>query len=176
MRRKAHHLGQRLFHIASTMPPERLKFGTFKSKDVPLDALREASQAIMRAARATLKAVDAAHYALRCEFALAPATIGYRPHVHVILNTAPTGRRYVSASHWTDAWLSELPVWLHPANDPVYMNPVRDLPASCAYLVKSAFARAVPGSIRRIPRQASEALKWVPSSLDFSFSATLRKY
>jgi hypothetical protein len=132
------------------MPAARLKFATFTTRDVVVTRLRETFGQIMRSARAALKAVRNAQYALMGEFSVEGWGEHYHPHAHVIVNTPPSGRSYVSLDGWTNAWLTELPSHLHPIEGGAHVELVRDLGASCAYLTKSAFGEADSDKVERI--------------------------
>ena len=93
----------------------------------------------MKAARATLKRLKCADYALSLETSLADGD-AYHPHAHLLLESAPSGRKYISNTNLQDAWLSGLPSWLHPQMAAAEIEPVRDLGAICAYNTKSPFA------------------------------------
>jgi hypothetical protein len=141
---------RRLLQAAGRIPESRLKFATLTAKYVPLDGLREAGQALIRAGRSTLKRAGIADYALRLETSYAEGQTGFHPHVHALINTPAGGRKYISSDTWTNEWLDVLPMWLHPSQDAAHVKPVRNLEASCSYLSKSAFAACADASAAMI--------------------------
>ena len=142
--------GKRLLQAASRVPEHRLKLATFTTKDVDLHTLREAAQAIMYSTRATLKSLGLTHYAARSETSVDALIGSYHPHVHAIVNTAPSGKGYIKADDWQDAWLSELPAWLQPFKGGTHVERVRDIEGACFYVTKSPFRDAFDGTIQRI--------------------------
>jgi hypothetical protein len=130
---------RKLFQVASQIPASRLKFATFKSADVPLDTLRDAGKALMKAGRSTLKALKIPDHAIRLETSCADWTDSYHPHLHSILSTAPGGRNYISPDGWENAWMADLPTWLQPVQG-THIATVRNLQAASSYFTKSPFA------------------------------------
>jgi hypothetical protein len=92
----------------------------------------------MKAARSTLKRLKCADYALSLETSLADGD-SYHPHTHLLLESAPSGRNYISNENLQDAWLTELPQWMHPQMAAAEIETVRDLEAVCSYNTKSPF-------------------------------------
>jgi hypothetical protein len=127
-----------------------LKLATFTARDVELEALREATQAIMRSTRATLKSLGLAHYAARFETSVDVLIGSYHPHIHSLVNTAPSGKAYIPAADWQDAWLSELPAWLHPIEGGTHTERVYDVAGICRYVCKSPYAKGSLGTISQI--------------------------
>jgi hypothetical protein len=139
-----------LIQSAGRTPESRLKFATLTSRYVPLDQLRETAQTLVRAGRQTLRKLKIAHYALAFENSYQDGQTGHHPHIHVLVDTPNGGRNHVSTDTWTNEWLTELPAWLHTADNAAHVKPVRSLEAVCAYLNKSAF-----GVIGHVPSQAA---------------------
>jgi hypothetical protein len=116
-----------------------LRFATLTTRDVSLDALAETSRTIMQASKRTLKALGVTDYAGHLETSFQDWSDDYHPHIHALIDSPPAGRGYIPLDRWQDAWLGELPEFLHPIEGGAHVNPVRDLAASCEYLTKSPF-------------------------------------
>ena len=128
----------RLLQVASNVP-HPLKFGTFTGRNLPMGRVREASTVLMQTARTVCKRFKVKGFALRLEVS-DPKGLDLHPHVHGLIDTPSGGRGYVSPSDWQDAWLHALPQDLHPTVGGAHIKPVRNLGASCNYLLKSAFS------------------------------------
>jgi hypothetical protein len=135
---------------AGRIPESRFKFATLTGRYVPLDQLRETAQTLVRVGRHTLRKLKIAHYALAFENSYQDGQTGHHPHIHVLAYTPNGGRNHVSADTWTNEWLGQLPVDLHPADNAAHVKPVRSLEASCAYISKSAF-----GPVGHVPSRAA---------------------
>jgi hypothetical protein len=143
---------KKVFKAASQIPSPRLRFATFKSADVPLEALRDAGETLVKAGRSTLKKLKVPDYALRLETSYPAWSLDFHPHLHSILSTAPGGRNYIAPAKWESAWLAELPSWLHPVQG-THIETVRDLQQSSSYLTKPLFAdyaESTGGMVERI--------------------------
>lgn len=148
--RSAYIRSQQLLQTASLIPEKRLKFGTFTTRDVQLPQLRQATQDIMQATRKALKTLGIEHCAVRSEFSIDEWVKSYHPHSHALISTAPAGKAYIKAADWRDAWLSELPAWLHPVERGTHVEPVRSLEGVCRYVTKSPYANASPDNVGEI--------------------------
>jgi hypothetical protein len=139
----------RILGAACLLSRARLKFGTFTTKDVPLDTLRDVGQQIMRTGRRVLTKLKVTGYAARLETSFEQWGEHYHPHLHALIDSPPGGRGFVSAHAWLNEWLGNLPNDLHPADGGAHVAPVRELRASCTYLTKSPFSDYV-GNAERI--------------------------
>ena len=134
-----------LYQAAQGIAPRRLRFGTFKAKDVPLDALRESGKRIMQAGRAAFSLLGLNGYHLALEVSSENWSDVFHGHLHAALDTPAGGRGFLSHAEWQDAWLSSLPADLHPVDttEAAHVRPIRDLEQTCYYGTKSPFAKVV---------------------------------
>jgi hypothetical protein len=138
-----------LMEAAIMLPESRLTFPSFITADVPLEGLKPACEAIMKAGRATMKALRIADFALAQETSIAGEN--FHPHAHALTSTPTKGRGYVASAAWEDAWLSNLPAYLHPNRSAVHVEAVEDFNAVATYVCKSPFSKATSDqSIKRI--------------------------
>jgi hypothetical protein len=133
-----HLRAQQVFQAASLIT-HPLRFGTFSGRDMPLERVREASTILMQTARTLCSHMRVKGSALRLE-ASDPSSNDYHPHIHGLLDTPSGGRNFIPEADWQDAWLTELPQWLHPPTGGAHVKPVRSLGASCTYMMKSVFS------------------------------------
>lgn len=133
-----------LLQVATNLG-QPLKFATLTGSDVRLEGLRDASTILMQTARTVCRQLKVRGSALRLEVS-DPGTNDFHPHVHGLLDTPTGGRGRISATTWQDAWLSELPAWLHPTVGGAHVRPVRSLGSACNYMMKSAFASLCEGA------------------------------
>jgi hypothetical protein len=117
-----------------------LKFGTFKAKDVPLEALRETSKALMLATRQTFTSLGVTDYISRLEVSFESWSDLYHPHIHAIIKTPVGGRSFIPGTAWQGGWLRALPDHLHPSKGGAHIKPVRDLVATTMYMTKSPYS------------------------------------
>jgi hypothetical protein len=133
-----------LLQVATNLD-QPLKFATLVGSDVPIGGLREASKVLMRSARTVCSRLKVKGSALRLEVS-DPGSNDYHAHIHGLVSTPSGGKWRVSGADWQDAWLSELPAWLHPTVGGAHVKPVRSLGASCNYLLKSVFSSFTEGA------------------------------
>ena len=100
----------------------------------------------MLAGRSTLKNLGIVNYASRFEFSTEDWNEDNHPHLHALVDTPSGGRDYVSADGWLNEWLTQLPEWLHPVEGGSHVKPIRNLAATCSYLMKSAYTAVAPGA------------------------------
>ncbi|HEV2709393.1 MAG TPA: protein rep [Edaphobacter sp.] len=148
--RKSRLLGKQLYQSAVKLPESRLKFLTLTSRNVELPALRQASQEVMSATRKTLKILGIAHSAVRSEFSVDEWVRSYHPHSHSLISTPPNGKNYVKTADWQDAWLSELPQWLHPIEGGSHIKAIDNLERACGYIAGNPYKKATPETVGEI--------------------------
>jgi hypothetical protein len=129
----------RILEACQQVAPSRLKFGTFKTRDVALDALRETGQIIMETGRRVFERLGVDGYVARLETSFEDWSDLYHPHGHAIIDSPSGGRGFIPRQVWEDEWLGALPSDLHPLEQGAHVTPVRDLVASAAYMTKSQF-------------------------------------
>lgn len=134
-----------LYRAALHVDKARLKFGTFKALDVPVEALRSTVQRLMAAGRKMLKTLKLDGHALSIETSVEDWHDGYHCHAHALVDAPLGGRRFIPQDAWNDAWLTALPADLHPTElvGAAHVKPVRDVEAVCYYLSKSPFFKLV---------------------------------
>lgn len=135
------HSNQIRFAAEQTPENRRLVLATLKGAGCVLENLREYSLTLTQTTRKILKSLGIGDYTLKLETAEDECEgFDYLPHVHVLADTPAMGRSCIPASRWEDAWLSELPAWLHPVQGGSQVENVRSIPAACTYITKSPFS------------------------------------
>ena len=135
----AHTKKDKLVRGVSRLGGRLLKVGTFITRDVPLDALKETSKQIMQSVREVFRSTNTTDYAAGLETSLPDWSDLYHPHAHALLTARPGGRGFISEDGWMDAWLTALPDHLHPLEGASRIEPVREVDAVCSYVTKSPF-------------------------------------
>ena len=103
----------------------------------------------MTAARATMRTLGIADYALSQETSIAGES--YHPHVHSLTGTPKSGRGYLPTGAWEETWLTYLPQDFHPNRSAVFVEPVVSIRAVSQYVCKSPFKDATSdATIQRI--------------------------
>jgi hypothetical protein len=128
----------RLFTAINRETARKWKLVTMKAANIWPEAVREAAQAMPRAVRAAFKKLKIADYAQSYETSFTNWTEDAHPHVHIVTELPKGGRRHVSPAALEDAWLSELPAWLH-TSEPVHLDATRSTEATSFYVYKSPF-------------------------------------
>ena len=161
---KAFYRGRDLFIAASSTAASRLKFATFTALDSGIENLKENASEIMRAARATLKAIKIDSYALKFETHVDDWFTGYHGHAHAIVSTPAAGKGYISADGWHNAWHDQLRPDLHQVEGGTHVERVYDLGGIASYTAKSAYAKSAIGASGVIGRivDGLVALKGMP--------------
>lgn len=138
-RQSSHLCKGRILEAAGTIPPKRLRFATFTTKDVPLGELRATTGHLMDATRHTMKHLNVSGYAARIETSFEDWNDRYHPHVHVLVDSPSGGRGFLPSNAFEHEWLAALQSDLHPVEGGAHIKPVRILEATAAYMAKSPF-------------------------------------
>ena len=140
LRGRAYKDKARILEASRRIAPRRLRFATFKSRDVVLDDLRKTGRVLLKSSRKALAKIGVDGYALKLETSYEDRSDErYHPHCHVIVDTPSGGRGFIGSAAFEDAWLEALPDYLHPRQSATDISAVRDLEAASTYLAKSPF-------------------------------------
>jgi len=166
--RSAYRKKMRVFKAVEQMPCNRLKFATFLARDVSLECLRETANTLMSAGRKALKRVRVSDYALRFEASTESWSDLYHGHLHAIVSTPSSGSGYVRESSWNEAWLEEIPAWLHPQEIAAHVELIRNPAAASTYLTKSPYAH----SSQSVLQQTVEGIRATHGVAQFNVRGT----
>jgi hypothetical protein len=133
----------RILEASGALPPKRLRFATFTTRDVALGDLRATTGQIMDATRRTMKSLKVDGYAARLETSFEEWTDDYHPHIHALIDSPSGGRGFIPPAAFEHEWLAALQADLHPIEGGAHAKPVRILDAAAEYMFKSPFHQHV---------------------------------